>query len=114
MRTNFNMQDENITMVKGDTLSFNVIVKDENGEAVTVDSAVFAIRKDATTGTLVKIDLTDGITQDDGVITVRLAPSKTSSINSGYYYYDLRIGIDDDIYTLLRGMILFETPVKTS
>lgn len=114
MRTNFNMQDENITMVKGDTLSFNVILNDDEGNPVTVDSAEFAVRKNPTSGASTKVDLTDGITQSDGVMTVRLAPSKTSALYGGYYYYDLRIGIGSDVYTLLKGMMLLEVPVSTS
>ena len=112
MRTNFNMTDENITMVKGDTLSFNVIIKDDSGNPVTVDDAIFAIRKSLTSGAKASVSLGDGITQDDGVLTVRLAPSVTENLtDQGYFYYDLRIEIDSDVYTLLKGMILIEMPV---
>ena len=39
MRTNFQFQNQNITMVKGDTLAFNVEIMDESGEPVIVDGA---------------------------------------------------------------------------
>ena len=45
MRTNFKYEKENITMIKGDTVSFNVELFDENGNAVAVDTAFFTCKK---------------------------------------------------------------------
>ena len=42
MRTNFSMQEENITLVRGDTLSFGIQLY---GEVNTLDSAYFTIKK---------------------------------------------------------------------
>ena len=112
MRTNFNMTDENITMVKGDTVSFNIIVKDESGEAITVSSAYFTAKKNPTDVTpAFQKSLGSGITQSDGVLTVRIAPSDTAGLYEGLYFYDCQIGIDADKYTLLRGILTLEQDV---
>lgn len=112
MRTNFNMTDENITMVKGDTLAFNVEIKDNDGEPITVDSAYFTCKKNvaAVTPTFQK-SLNNGIEQDDGLLTVRVAPADTSSLLAGQYYYDFQIAVGDDKYTLLRGILSLEQDV---
>ena len=112
MRTNFQMTDQNITMVSGDTLSFNVIVKDENGDPVTVDGATFKAKRDlGVSSVAISLELDDGITQEDGVLTVRLAPADTSSL-VGFFYYDMDITVGDDRFTLLRGMLQIEYDVK--
>jgi len=113
MRTNFSMSDENITMVSGDTLSFNVIIRDKSGEAVTVDGATFKAKSNLDSTSAVSIDksLGNGITQEDGILTVRLAPADTSSL-VGFFYYDMDITVGSDRFTLLRGMLQIEQDVK--
>ena len=115
MRTNFNMADENITMVKGDTLSFNVILKDKEGNAVTADSAYFTCRKNISSNPVFQKSLGNGITQSDGVMTVRVAPADTASIYmGGMFLYDFQIGIGSDKYTLMKGVLEIEQEVTTS
>lgn len=111
MRTNFQMADQNITMVSGDTLSFNVIIRDQNGDPVTVDGATFKAKKNLEDVSLaISKSLGDGITQSDGILIVRLAPADTSSL-VGFLYYDMDITVDNDRYTLLRGMMQIESDV---
>lgn len=110
MRTNYTMADQNITMVSGDTLSFNVICKDQSGEPVTVDDATFKAKKNMADDTpVIDVSLGDGITQDEGVLTVRLSPSDTSYV--GFLYYDMDITVGSDRFTLLRGMLQLEADV---
>lgn len=113
MRTNFQMTDQNITMVSGDTLSFNVIVKDKSGEAVTVDDASFRAKTNYEAATTLAINKTlgDGITQDGDTLTVRLAPADTADL-AGFFYYDCDITVGSDRFTLLRGMLQIERDVK--
>ena len=114
MRTNFQMSDQNITMVSGDTLSFNVIVKDQNGDAVAVDGATFKAKRNInSSSTDISLSLGDGITQSDEVLTVRLAPEDTASLQ-GFFYYDMDITVDEDRFTLLRGMLQIEFDVKAN
>lgn len=117
MRSNFNfsMVDENITMVSGDTLAFNVIIKNQNGEAVTVDGATFKAKKSMNNDASLDISLSlgNGITQEDEVLTVRLAPVDTASL-VGFFYYDMDITVGYDRFTLLRGMLQIERDVKAT
>ena len=113
MRTNFQMTDQNITMVSGDTLSFNVIVRDQAGNAVTVNGATFKAKRslEASSSVAISKTLGNGITQSGDMLTVRLAPSDTSNFQ-GFFYYDMDITVGDDRFTLLRGMLQIEVDVK--
>lgn len=112
MRTNFQFQNQNITFVKGDTLSFNVQIFDEDGEPITVDSAYMTCKKMPT-----KLDyifqksLEDGISQSEGMMYVRVAPEDTKEVDAGEYFYDFQIGLGDDIYTIMIGTLSLEQDV---
>ena len=87
MRSNFKMENKNITMVRGDTLSFNVEVTDANGEIIEIDSAYFTCKKLATDDVNVfKKALGAGITQDEVGLIVRVAPEDTRNVSAGQYF----------------------------
>ena len=112
MRTNFKMEDENITMVRGDTLAFNAEILDEDGNAVTVDSADFTcIKKANGSENVFHKSLGSGITQTDELLTIRVAPQDTKEVDAGRYFYDFQIGVGHDIYTVMRGMLTIEQDV---
>lgn len=112
MRTNFQFQNQNITMVKGDTLAFNVEVFDENGDAITVDSAYLTCKKMPTKPDYVfQKSLGNGISQEDMLMTVRVDPEDTKDADAGEYFYDFQIGVDDDIYTIMIGTLSLEQDV---
>ena len=112
MRTNFQFQDQNITMVKGDTLSFNVQVFDENGDAMEVDSAFMTCKKKpASSEKVFQKSLENGITQTEGMLLVRVAPEDTQDAVAGEYFYDFQIGIAQDKYTIMRGILSLEQDV---
>lgn len=95
----------NIKMVRGDTLQFNMEFEEL---ASDLASAAFTI-KDIPSESEVVISktLNNGITKvSDGVYTVRLAPTDTSSKDAGTYGYDLQIGVGSDIYTLMIGKLI--------
>lgn len=103
MRTNFTMQDENIRLVRGDSLSFNIVMY---GEIQELDSAYFTIKKDYDSETLVQKSLSNGITVvEEGVYAVRVAPEDTINLDIGRYYYDLQVGCENDVMTILRGIL---------
>ena len=106
MRTNFQMENQNITMVRGDTLAFNCEVFDEEGTPITVDSAYFTCKKDISLSerTFQK-SLENGISQSEGLITVRVAPEDTKEVDEGNYFYDFQIGVGDDVFTIMIGML---------
>lgn len=112
MRTNFKMENENITMTRGDTLSFNVEIKDSDGNLVTVDSADFTCKKLGTDETnIFRKSLGAGITQFDDCLLIRVAPEDTESVEAGRYFYDFQIGVGSDIYTLKKGVLEIEQDV---
>lgn len=112
MRTNFQFQNQNITMVKGDTLAFNVQVFDNDGQAVTVDSAYMTCKKrPSDTEKVFQKSLNNGIEQSDGLMLVRVAPEDTKEVDEGEYFYDFQIGVDDDIFTLMIGVLTLEQDI---
>ena len=113
MRSNFKMENKNITMVRGDTLSFNVEVTDANGEIIEVDSAYFTCKKLATDDVnIFKKALGAGITQDEVGLIVRVAPEDTRNVSAGQYFYDMQIGVGEDIFTILKGVLEIEQDVS--
>ena len=110
MRTNFNMENQVITMVRGDTLSFGVVIEDQFGELMDIDSAYLACKKNYTDAENVfKKTLGDGITKaDTGTYIVRVAPEDTANVEAGQYFYDLRVGDDSDLFTIMKGVINIE------
>lgn len=112
MRTNFQMENENITMTRGDTLAFNVEVKDENGNVILVDSADFTCKKRPLGDeNIFHKALGAGITQADDLMTVRVAPEDTQEVDAGRYFYDFQIGVEHDKFTLMKGILTIEQDV---
>lgn len=100
------MRDTNITMVRGNTLSFGI---EYDGTEQDLDTAVFGIR-DSDGGFLVKKTLGSG--PDNGIskvgtgqYVVRVAPEDTETKNTGTYYYEFQVGINNDVFTLLQGAL---------
>lgn len=108
-----NMNDKDITMVKGDTLAFGVEIYDEDGALMDITSAEFVARQTYNSQTaLFRKTLGDGIAKvEDGIYSVRVAPSDTSSAEPGEYYYDFRVGVGDDIYTIWKGLLILQAKV---
>lgn len=103
MTTNFLYVDEYITMVRGDTLSFNVEVI---GEDTTLDDAYFTIKKNFDDEPVAQISLGAGISDlGEGLYVVRLAPSLTHDLDVDKYHYDLVLEKGTDKFTVKRGII---------
>lgn len=105
MRTNFNMDESNITMIKGDTLAFGIEIDGLDGQ--DLDSAFFTCKEIPTSSDYIfKKSLGEGITNNgDGTYSVRVAPEDTADVTAGDYYYDLQIGVNGDVYTLMLGLL---------
>ena len=101
------MGDTNITMVRGDTLSFGM---EYDGTEQDLDSAIFGIRSNVSGGGLVvSKTIGDGISKvGTGKYIVRVAPEDTRYMNAGTYRYDFQVGINDDVFTLLEGALTIE------
>ncbi len=98
------LTDTDFVMVRGDTLAFGVEIE---GLGQDLDTCYFSCKTDPSdTNYVFQKSLDDGITVvEQGKYRVRVAPDDTENLNTGKYFYDLEIGINGDIYTVLRGKL---------
>lgn len=101
------MADTNLTMVRGDTLSFGI---EYDGTTQDLDTAYFTCRNsESSENVIFQKSIGNGIEKvDTGVYIVRVAPSDTKYIEPGTYYYDFQISINGDVFTLLIGALIIE------
>ena len=99
----------NLCMVRGDTLAFSFEVEGID----TLDTAYLSCKANVDDENYVfQKSLTDGISLvSTGKYRVRVAPEDTSNIEVGSYYYDLEIGANSDIFTILKGILKVEQDV---
>lgn len=113
MRTNFNMEDQYITMVKGDTLAFALEIEDQDGNPLDVETAYFTCKKNYNddSNTFQK-SLGNGITRASaGKYLVRVAPADTRTKEAGKYFYDFQVSKNNDTFTFMRGVLELEQDV---
>ena len=112
-----NAVEQNIEMVRGDTLAFNFQLgglTQAECEALTVTFAVTNdYEEDAlfeiTNGTGIElIDYVDGI----ATYSVAVSPTITTDMEVSRYYYDLQIEDADNKVTLMRGSFTLLYEVK--
>lgn len=113
MRTNFRFEEQNLTMVRGDTLSFNMQCVNNANETIEADNVFFTCKRAPTDETAIfRKTLDDGITFEDGWYTLRVAPEDTRKAEIGQYYYDVEIVVGEDAYTVVRGTITIEQNIS--
>lgn len=105
----------NLEMTKGDTLSFGIEIIDLGQE---VESAYFTCKNnfDDTTP-LFQISLENGIELDhiegeNYFYKIRIAPEFTKDLEPKKYYYDFEINVNDDTFTILKGILDIEFDVR--
>ena len=97
------MIDTNITMTRGDTMSFGV---EYDGTTQDLDAAFFVIKKADGIGDYVIKSLGNGINKcGTGKYIVRVAPEDTANRNAGEYPYALRLKLNSDVFTILKGTL---------
>lgn len=96
------IEDTNLAMVRGDTFAFGVEIEGLNQD---LDTAYFSCKKSAKdTNYIFQKTIADGISKAaTGKYRVRVAPADTKDIDAGSYRYDLQIGVNGDIFTVLKG-----------
>lgn len=100
------MADKNITMVRGDTLAFGM---EFEGLDQDLSSAFFTCRQGWDGEIVFQKSLGSGITKvETGKYTVRVAPSDTANVTPAHYVYDLEIGANGDVFTILKGILDIE------
>lgn len=106
------MVDTNLSMVRGDTLAFGL---EFQGLTEDLDSAYFTCKaNDTLTEYVFQKSLGDGIEKvTTGKYRVRVAPEDTAEVEAKEYRYDLQIGINEDVYTILKGVLEIEQNVTS-
>lgn len=101
---------KNLNMVRGDTLAFGMELVDLNQD---LDTCYFSCKKDASDANYVfQKSLGSGIEKvATNKYRIRVAPSDTAGIDIGNYYYDLQIGVNGDIYTIIKGVLKIEREI---
>lgn len=114
MLSNFRFfsDDEILTMTRGDTVAFGIEI---DGLDQALDSAYFTCKKRPTDEEVTfQKSLGNGIELVNSeylTYSVRIAPEDTATLDAGKYYYDLQLGANDDIYTVLKGILEIEQDV---
>ena len=114
-----NAINNNIDMVRGDTLAFNFQLTGLGSKAAYEDLLItFAVAEHYDDEELIEITNEDGIdleeynvAKDTATFSVYLAPNKTKTLDLNRYYYDLQIKDDTNVITLMRGRLTIEWDV---
>lgn len=110
MLINTNKYD--ISMVRGDTLSFGIELE---GLDQDLDYARFIAGKEyGSHDIVIDVILGDGIWKQDAThYGVRIPPEDTAALEGMAYYYDLEIGANGDVFTILHGRLIVDDDLRT-
>lgn len=104
------MEKTNLEMIRGDTLSFAVEI-DFDDKPQEIEKAFFTCKKNLDDGDVVfQKTLEDGISfrkqeRNKMYYVVRIAPEDTKDIEAGHYFYDMKIELNSDAFTILSGAL---------
>ena len=108
-----NAINQNIDMVRGDTLAFSFQLAGLGSRSASEDLIVtFAVAEHYDDDLLIESTTEDGIALEDydtnkdtATFSVYLAPNKTKTLDLARYYYDLQLKDDNNVITLMRGRL---------
>ena len=109
-----NYYKNDIRNVKGDTFSCAFTIEDLGQD---IETAKFTCRDSLNdnSNVLFQKTLGSGISlvetdneNDIKKYAVRVAPNDTKNLQAGTYYYDLEIGVNSDIFTIMKGRFIIE------
>lgn len=105
----------NLEMTKGDTFSFGLEIVDLGQ---SVESAYFTVKNNYDDETYIfqksldnGIEL-DHIEGDNYFYKVRIAPNDTKNLEPKKYYYDFEINLNNDTFTILKGILDIEFDIR--
>ena len=104
----------NLEMIKGDTFSFGLEIVDLGQE---IEEAYFTVKSNYDDTPLFQKTLGNGIELDhiegnNYYYKVRIAPEDTENLEPKKYYYDFEIRLNDDVFTVLKGILDIEFDVR--
>jgi hypothetical protein len=108
-----NAVNQNIDMVRGDTLVFNFQLSGLGSRSAYEGLVVtLAIAEHYDDASIIECNIDDGIALEDydaakdkALFSVMVAPNKTKTLDLARYYYDLQIKDDNNVITLMRGRL---------
>lgn len=108
-----NAVNQNIDMIRGDTLAFNFQLTGLGSQSAYEDLLItLAVAEHYDDEELIEVTNEDGITleeydaaKDTATFSVYLAPNKTKTLDLNRYYYDLQLKDDNNVITLMRGRL---------
>jgi hypothetical protein len=108
-----NAINQNIDMVRGDTLAFSFQLAGLESRGAYEDLIVtFAVAEHYDDASLIEITSGNGIeledydtAKDTATFSVNVAPNMTKTLDLNRYYYDLQIKNDNNVITLMRGRL---------
>ena len=105
--------NKNIKMVRGDTLSFGIEYAFDDHSNQDLETCYFSCKKNFDdTEYIFKKSIGDGISKvANNKYRVRVAPEDTENVEAGNYCYDLEFGLNDDVFTIIKGMLTIENDV---
>lgn len=114
-----NAINQNIDMIRGDTLAFNFQLTGLGSQDAYEDLLItFAVAEHYDDEELIEITNADGIdleeynaATDTATYSVYIAPNKTKTLDLASYYYDLQIKDDTNVITLMRGRLTLKWDV---
>ena len=106
---------KNFEVVKGDTLAFAVEIGFDE-EPNDLEEILFTVKRNADDGNIFQERLNHGITKvasygNKLYYRIRVSPWDTKQLEEGFYYYDLEIRINGDIFTILNGLLIVENEI---
>lgn len=105
--------NKNLKMVRGDTLSFGIEYSFDDETTQDLDTCYFSCKQNMDDEEYIfQKSLNNGISKvDNGKYRVRVAPEDTENVDIGNYYYDLEIGLNNDIFTIIKGVLSIESDI---
>lgn len=108
-----NALNQNIDMVRGDTLSFNFQLSGLGSRSAYENLLItFAVAEHYDDVELIEVTYENGITleeydaiKDTATFSVYVAPNMTKSLELTRYFYDLQIKNETNVITLMRGRL---------
>lgn len=95
--------EKNISMIRGNTVAFGMEFLDLDQD---LDSAYFTVKPSYDGEIVFQKELGDGIEKvETGKYRLRIAPEDTEEVTPGMYFYDLVIGVNSDVYTIITGIL---------
>ncbi len=107
---------KNFEVIKGDTLAFGVEIAFDDTPPKDLDSVHFSVKRNPDDGYLFSKCLNGGIQKykQEGnklYYRVRVDPADTENLEAGFYYYDLEIRVNGDVFTILNGLLIIEDDI---